>query len=79
MAEPQLFGIGFNVMRTRLVTVPGAAVSLPFGGRQRQILIDLAPDAMQSKRLSAQDISNAIAAQVQITPAGLPSRIRRGC
>ncbi len=70
MTEQQLFDLGFNFMRTRLVTVPGAAVPLPFGGRQRQVFIDLDPEALLSKGLSAQDVSNAIAAQVQITPAG---------
>ncbi len=70
LSEQQLFDVGFNFIRTRLVTVPGAAVPLPFGGRQRQIQIDLDPEAMASKGISAQDVNNAIAAQIQITPAG---------
>ncbi len=70
MGEQQLFDVGFNFIRTRLVTVPGAAVPLPFGGRQRQIQIDLNPEAMASKAISAQDVNNAIAAQIQLTPAG---------
>ena len=70
LGEQQLFDVGFNFIRTRLVTVPGAAVPLPFGGKQRQILIDLNPEAMASKGVSAPDVNNGIAAQIQLTPAG---------
>ncbi|HEY4254708.1 MAG TPA: efflux RND transporter permease subunit, partial [Roseomonas sp.] len=68
--EQQLLDLGFNFIRAQLVTVPGAAMPYPFGGRTRQIQIDLDPQALQSKGLSAQDVGNAIAAQTQITPAG---------
>ena len=50
--------------------MPGAAMPGPAGGRTRQIQIDLDPEALQSKGLSAQDVGNAMAAQTQITPAG---------
>jgi CzcA family heavy metal efflux pump len=70
LSESQLFDIAQNQLRTMLVTVPGAAVPYPFGGKQRQIQIDLDPQALQSKGLSAQDVGNAIAAQNQINPAG---------
>ncbi|MET0307619.1 MAG: efflux RND transporter permease subunit [Sphingomonas sp.] len=70
MSEGQLFDIAQNTVRTSLVTVPGAAVPYPSGGKQRQIQIDLDPQALQSKGLSAQDVGNAIAAQNQINPAG---------
>ena len=53
-----------------LTTVPGAAIPYPYGGKVRQIQIDLDPAALQSKGLSAQDVSNAIAAQNQILPVG---------
>jgi multidrug efflux pump subunit AcrB len=68
--EQQLFDLGVNFIRPQLVTVPGAAMPFPFGGRTRQIQIDIDPQALQSKGLSAQDVANAIAAQTQITPAG---------
>jgi CzcA family heavy metal efflux pump len=68
--EQQLYDLGTNFVRTQLVTVPGAAIPGPAGGRTRQIQIDLDPQALQSKGLSAQDVGNAIAAQTQITPAG---------
>ncbi|MCD2315309.1 efflux RND transporter permease subunit [Sphingomonas sp. IC-11] len=70
MSEAQLFDLAQNQLRPPLVTVPGAAVPLPAGGRQRQIQIDLDPQALQSKGLSAQDVANAIAAQNQINPVG---------
>jgi CzcA family heavy metal efflux pump len=70
MSEGQLFDIGQNQIRTGLVVVPGAAVPFPSGGRQRQVQIDLDPQALQSKGLSGQDVANAIAAQNQINPAG---------
>jgi multidrug efflux pump subunit AcrB len=70
LSEGQMFDIGQNQVRTGLVTVPGAAIPYPSGGRTRQVQIDLDPQALQSKGLSAQDVGNAIAAQNQITPAG---------
>lgn len=68
--EQQLFDYGLNFIRTRLVTVPGAAMPFPFGGRTRQIQVDIDPQALLSKGLSATDVGAAIAAQTQITPAG---------
>jgi CzcA family heavy metal efflux pump len=70
MSEGQLFDTAQNQVRPPLVTVPGAAIPYPSGGRQRQVQIDLDPQALQSKGLSAQDVGNAIAAQNQINPAG---------
>ncbi len=70
LSEGQLFDIAQNQIRTNLVTVPGAAVPYPSGGKTRQIQIDLDPEALQSKGLSGQDVGNAIAAQNQINPAG---------
>ena len=70
ISEGQMFDSAINQIRPGLVTVPGAAIPYPSGGRQRQIQIDLDPESLQSKGLSAQDVGNAIAAQNQITPAG---------
>ena len=70
LSEGKLFDLAQNQIRPGLVTVPGAALPYPSGGRQRQIQIDLDPQALQSKGLSAQDVGNAIAAQNQINPAG---------
>ena len=50
--------------------MPGASIPSPYGGKDRQIQIDLNPPALQSKGLSAEDVGAAIAAQNQIIPAG---------
>ena len=68
--EQQLQDIAFNQLRTQLVTVPGAAIPYPFGGKQRQVTIDLNPTALQARNLSGQDVANALAAQNLITPVG---------
>src|SRR5467141_4234942 len=70
LTEQNLADIGINQLRTPLVTVPGAAIPFPFGGKFRQIQIDLDPGAMQSRGLSANDVANALAAQNLLTPAG---------
>ena len=70
LSEQQLFDLGLNTVRTPLVTVPGAAIPLPYGGKQRQVQIDVEPDALQARGLSAQDIANALAAQNILTPVG---------
>ena len=70
LTEQNLADIGMNQLRTPLVTVPGAAIPYPYGGKQRQIQIDLNPTALQSLGLSGQDVANALAAQNLITPVG---------
>jgi multidrug efflux pump subunit AcrB len=70
MTEQGLFDIATNWLRTPLITVPGVAIPWPYGGKQRQIQIDLDPQALQSRGLSGQDVSNALAAQNLITPIG---------
>src|ERR1700760_241839 len=70
LSEQNLADIGINQLRTPLVTVPGAAIPYPFGGKQRQIQIDLDPTALQARGLSGQDVANALAAQNLITPVG---------
>src|ERR1700719_3001355 len=70
LTEQNLADIGINQLRTPLVTVPGAAIPYPFGGKQRQVQIDLNSTALQARGLSGQDVANALAAQNLITPAG---------
>jgi len=70
MSEQQLADLGLNVVRTPLVTVPGAAIPYPYGGKSRQVQIDLDSTAMQARGLSGQDVANALAAQNLITPVG---------
>ena len=70
LTEQNLADLGINQLRTPLVTVPGAAIPYPFGGKQRQIQIDLVPNALQGLGLSGQDVALALAAQNLITPVG---------
>jgi CzcA family heavy metal efflux pump len=70
LSEQQLFDLGVNFIRTRLVTIPGAAIPYPYGGKQRQIEVDLNTTALQSKGLSPLDVVNAVNAQNLILPAG---------
>jgi CzcA family heavy metal efflux pump len=70
LTEQNLADIGINQLRTPLVTVPGAAIPYPYGGKQRQIQIDLDASALQSRGLSGQDVANTLAAQNLITPVG---------
>jgi multidrug efflux pump subunit AcrB len=70
LSEQRVLDLTQNSMRPVLSTVPGAAIPYSYGGRVRQVQIDLDPQALQAKGLSAQDVENAIAAQNQILPAG---------
>src|SRR6476619_6353312 len=70
LTEQNLADFGINQLRTPLVTVPGAAIPYPFGGKQRQVQIDLNPTALQARGLSGQDVANALAAQNLIKPVG---------
>ena len=70
LSEQQLNDYGLNFIRTQLITVPGASVPYPYGGKQRQVQVDLNPAELQSKGLSALDVVNAIAVQNLILPTG---------
>jgi multidrug efflux pump subunit AcrB len=70
MTEQQLFDAGQNFIRPALASVDGSSIPTPYGGKERQIQVDLDPTALQSKGLSAEDVANALAAQNQIIPAG---------
>ena len=70
LSEQQLNDYGLNFIRTQLITVPGASVPYPYGGKQRQVQVDLNPSALQSKGLSALDVVNAISVQNLILPTG---------
>ena len=70
MGEQALFDVGQNLIRPALASVAGTSIPSPYGGKERQIQVDLDPVALQSKGLSAEDVTNALAAQNQIIPAG---------
>ena len=70
MSEQNLFDVGVNSVRPPLVTIPGAAIPFPYGGKQRLVQIDLNPVALQARNLSAQDVATALSAQNLIVPIG---------
>ena len=70
LSEVQLFDLGNNIIRTGLATVQGASMPYPYGGLQRQIQVDLDPDALRAQGLSGNDVTNAFNAQNSILPAG---------
>jgi CzcA family heavy metal efflux pump len=70
LPEQQLFDLGQNFLRTSLATVPGAATPYPYGGKMRQIQVDLDLPKLQAYGLSPNDIVNAVSAQNIILPTG---------
>ena len=70
LSEQELYDIGNNYIRTQLATVQGAALPFPYGGKTRQIQVDLDQKAMQAQGLSAQDVNAALDNQNLIIPAG---------
>ncbi|MFM0125953.1 efflux RND transporter permease subunit [Paraburkholderia sp. RL18-101-BIB-B] len=70
LSEQNLGDLGLNAVRPVLTTVAGAAIPYPFGGKTRQVQIDVDPAALQARGLSAQDVANALAGQNLITPVG---------
>jgi len=70
LSEQQLYDLGLNFIRTQLATVQGAQVPLPYGGKSRQVMVDIDPQQLFGKGLSPADVSNALNAQNVILPAG---------
>ena len=70
LPEQQLFDLGNNFLRTQLATVPGAATPYPYGGKIRQIQVDLDLPRLQANGLSPNDIVSALNSQSLILPAG---------
>src|ERR1039457_4193135 len=70
LPEQQLYDLGYNFIRTQMANVQGARFPLPYGGRPRQISVDLNPQALYAQGLSAGDVANAINAQSLILPSG---------
>src|SRR5271157_955154 len=70
LSEDQLNDLSLNFLRTQLITVPGAVVPYPYGGKQRQVMINLNAGLLQSKGLSPQDVLNSVNLQNLILPSG---------
>jgi len=70
LSEQELFDLGLNFVRPQLSTIPGVAAPYPYGGKQRQVRVNLNPSLLQSKGLSPADILNAIGVQNLVLPSG---------
>jgi len=70
LSEQELNDIATNTVRTQLVTIPGAVVPSPYGGKQRQVTINMDQNAMQSKGIAPGDILNAVSLQNVVMPSG---------
>src|SRR6202166_1473598 len=70
LTEQNLADLGLNFVRPRLVTVQGAGIPWPFGGKSPQVMFDLDTAALEARGLTGLDVANALAAQNLITPVG---------
>jgi CzcA family heavy metal efflux pump len=70
LSEQELFDYGANLVRNQLATVAGAAMPWPYGGKQRQVSVNLDIPALQAKGLSPVDVINAISSQNLVLPSG---------
>ncbi|MBV9732947.1 MAG: efflux RND transporter permease subunit, partial [Verrucomicrobia bacterium] len=70
LSEQQLNDLALNFVRTQLITVPGAVLPLPYGGKQRQVMINMDHNLMQARNVSPTDVLNAVNAQNLILPSG---------
>jgi multidrug efflux pump subunit AcrB len=70
LSEQQIFDHALNFIRVRLFTIPGLSTPAPYGGKQRQVMIDIDPDAVAARGQAPSDVVNAVLASNLITPAG---------
>ena len=71
MSEEEVYDYGLFVLRTQLATVQGLTMPTPYGGRERQVMVDLDPQLLQSRGLSPKDVSDAINAYNLAAPTGV--------
>ena len=70
LSEQQLQDYAQNYVRTQLISVPGAVVPLPYGGKTRQVMINMNQNLMQAKGISPTDVLNAVNAENVVLPSG---------
>src|SRR5438445_242520 len=70
LTEEQLYDYGLNFIRLRLFTIPGLATPAPFGGKSRQIMVDLDPQRVAARGLSPNDVVQAVLQSNVLVPAG---------
>ena len=71
LPEQQIFDYGINFLRVKLFTIPGLSIPAPYGGKQRQIIVDVDPSRLSAKGLSQMDVVGALQATNVIVPAGV--------
>ncbi|KVR19527.1 RND transporter [Burkholderia ubonensis] len=70
LSEQSLADIALNFLRPQLITIPGAQVPFPYGGRTRVVAVDIDSKALMSKGLTPADVVNAVNAQNLVLPTG---------
>src|SRR5437016_7535090 len=70
LSEQELYDYGLNFIRLRLFTIPGLATPAPFGGKSRQIMVDIDPARVAAKGLAPNDVVQAVLASNVLVPAG---------
>ncbi|HVU06067.1 MAG TPA: efflux RND transporter permease subunit [Polyangiaceae bacterium] len=70
LGEQQLFDYGTNFIRADLVTIPGAQIPWPYGGKQREVMVDIDPEKLFAHGLSPKDVSAALGLENVILPTG---------
>jgi multidrug efflux pump subunit AcrB len=70
LPEAKLYDLGNTILRTQLATIAGASIPFPYGGKQRQVQVDLDPPQLRANGLSANDVVRSIGEQNLILPAG---------
>src|SRR5438445_804410 len=78
LPEEQLNDLGNNFIRTQLVTIQGASVPVPYGGKLRVVNVDIDPDGLYARGLSPQDVTNAILAQNVFVRAAITGVLHEG-
>lgn len=71
LTEEDLYDLGLSFIRKRLANVEGASIPLPYGGKVRQVQVDVDPNLLYAKHLSASDVSTAFNQQNLTLPAGV--------
>src|SRR6185503_1423197 len=70
LSEQQLFDYGINFVRAEIATIRGAQVPYPYGGKQRQIMVDIDPARLHAQQMSPRDVQAALSQQNVILPTG---------
>src|SRR5262249_29157397 len=72
LSEQQLFDYGINFVRNEIANIPGAEIPYPYGGKQRQVMVDIDPQRLQAWQMSPRDVQTALQLGNVILPSGTP-------